>query len=204
MMLTGNSTKDTIARAARQYTEIGWPVFAESYIEDLTCSVCQIAHTTDESMESCSCLRCHGVFSATADRKLVREMFRGIPRPILNIRTGAVSGLVAIEITSPVGVQTAARLDRAGLLPNTVTARTGGGGGYLIYKHPGGYVPSVRDGLGPGVHVHGENGWFMAPPTRNPRNGSIITWLSGKAEKPVVEPHPRIISNISERFASAA
>lgn len=204
MMLTGKSSKPLIYRAARQYAEIGWPVWVKSYDEDLTCLVCQIAHTTAEAMEACTCLRCHGVYSATTDLKTVREMFRGIPRSIVNIRTGSVSGLVAIEISSPVGVRTAGKLEAADLLPNTSTVMTGGGGGYLLYKHPGGYIPSGRDLLGPGVHLHGENGSFMAPPTRNPHNGTVLTWLSGKAEKPTVELHSRILNSLAERFASAA
>lgn len=180
-MITGNfsASKRRMYRSAKLYAFMGWPVFVQSYTDD-----------TD--------------FEPTTDISQIRHMFQLINKPLLCVSTGAVSGLVAIEVSAPVGRQTAFHLEKAGLLPNTLTALTGSGGGYLIYKHPGFYIGSEKHALGPGVHLHGDGGHIQAPSSRNRHSGQVIEWLGGKPFKPTTEVHPRLLNNISERFASAA
>jgi putative DNA primase/helicase len=180
-MISGNfsESKRRIFRAAKLYASMGWPVFVQSYTDDWE-------------------------FEPTTDELQIRQMFCLVQKPLLYIATGSVSGLVAVEVSAPVGRLTAFHLEKAGLLPNTLTALTGSGAGYLIYKHPGFYVSSEKHALGAGVHIHGEGGFIQAPSSRNRFNGKVIEWLGGKPYQPTVELHPRLINRISKRFSSAA
>ena len=43
-------------------------------------------------------MTCHGFYAATLDRDRVRSMLARLPRGLVAIRTGAVSGLVGIDV----------------------------------------------------------------------------------------------------------
>ncbi|WP_327585026.1 bifunctional DNA primase/polymerase [Nonomuraea sp. NBC_00507] len=175
-----SEAKRQLLRAAKEYAALGWPVFVQSYTEDVS-------------------------FLATTDEDEIRTMFKEVSKPLLCIRTGAASGLAAVEITAPAGLVTAHKLDMAGVLPDTLTALTGGGGGYLLYQHPqDGLVPSGSNLLGPGVHLHGDGAYIQAPPSRNRNNGQLITWHGDKAHRPATPLNPRLLTTVRERLVRAA
>jgi hypothetical protein len=110
-----SSSKRAIFSAAKDYAGIGWPVF-QSNSQELTCFVCVISHTTPKSRFSCTCLYCHGVYSATTNLAKIQTMVKEVSEPIPCIVTGEISGPVVVEFAATDGIRTAVHLTQAGML----------------------------------------------------------------------------------------
>jgi len=113
-------------------------------------------------------------------RRQVATWFRDNPGANLGIVTGAVSGLVVLDIDIDHGgedsVQALER--RHGAIPATVEARTGGGGRHLYFRHPGAIVPN-KVGVAPGMDLRGDGGLVVAPPSMHP-SGRQYEWRAGR------------------------
>jgi hypothetical protein len=111
----------------------------------------------------------------------LRKWLRRHPDANLAIVTGAVSGLVVLDVDPRHGgVASLARWERDhGALPRTVEVRTGGGGRHLYFAHPGGEVRN-RVGLAPGLDLRGDGGVVVAPPSLHP-SGRRYRWVRGRA-----------------------
>lgn len=113
-------------------------------------------------------------------RRQVETWFRQNPGANVGIVTGTVSGLVVLDIDPAHGgdesIQAFER--RYGGIPNTVEARTGGGGRHLYFRHPGGLVPS-KVGLAPGIDLRGDGGLVVAPPSIHP-SGRHYEWKASR------------------------
>jgi hypothetical protein len=104
-----------------------------------------------------------------ADEAEVRAWYRSFPGANVGIVTGAVSGLVVVDIDpGHGGDESLSALERAhGPLPRTIEASTGGGGRHVYFRHPGGVVHN-RAGLAPGIDLRGDGGYVVAPPSVHP------------------------------------
>jgi hypothetical protein len=92
----------------------------------------------------------------------------------IGIVTGAVSGLVVVDLDGPAG-QAAFAERCGGVLPDTPMVRTGRGL-HLYFAHPGGRVPnSVR--VLPQVDVRGDGGMVVAPPSVH-SSGAVYEWVA--------------------------
>lgn len=104
--------------------------------------------------------------SERAQPEQIRSWFTQFPNANIAVATGAVSGIVVIDIEregSPAGY------------PATVSSRTGGGGWHLYYKHPGIRIKnSVRD-LAPFTDVRGDGGYVVLPPSLH-ASGERYEW----------------------------
>ena len=116
-----------------------------------------------------------------ADADQVRAWYARSPQANLGIVTGAVSGLVVLDIDPKHGGDASlAELEhRHGPLPRTLEAVSGGGGRHLYFAHPGAPVPN-RAGLAPGIDVRGDGGMIVAPPSVHP-SGARYIWKAGHA-----------------------
>jgi Bifunctional DNA primase/polymerase, N-terminal len=172
------SQAETLAAAAG-YIATGWRVFVLSSSKKpvALCDWCRDRHVTPEQMEACRCLTCHGFHAATADPGRAAAMIARHPRGLLAIRTGAESGLAVLDVDAPAGLATMRALIRDGLMPRTVTQRTGGGGYHALYAHPGVRIPSIPGGAGDHVDVKGDGGYIVAAPSVHPRTGQAYRWL---------------------------
>lgn len=110
----------------------------------------------------------------------LESWWRRWPRSNLGVVTGAVSGLVVIDIDPRHGGDvTLAELEAFhGTVPPTVEALTGGGGRHLYFRHPGLEVPSRP--LAQGLDVKGDGGLVVAPPSVH-RSGRTYRWKTGRA-----------------------
>jgi hypothetical protein len=108
----------------------------------------------------------------------VGEWFRRWPDANVAVVTGAVSGLVVLDIdVQHGGAESLSRLTQAhGPLPPTIEAVTGGGGRHLYFAHPGGTLHN-RVGVEPGIDVRGDGGYVVAPPSLHP-SGRRYCWSS--------------------------
>jgi hypothetical protein len=142
------SVKQMMQRAALEYLELGW-------------SVIPIRHRDKRPA-----IRWQEFQQRRASQSEVRAWFRERPDNNVGIVTGAISGLVVLDIDPGHGGEDSlARLLREhGPLPQTVEARTGGGGRHVYFAHPGGVVRN-KVGLAPGIDVRGDGGCVVAPPS---------------------------------------
>ena len=113
---------------------------------------------------------------ATEDE--IRVWYRRWPRANVGIVTGALSGLVVLDVDPRHGGGDALfELERLhGSLPGTVEAVTGGGGRHIYFKHPGGVVRNLV-ALASGLDLRGDGGLVVAPPSIHP-SGRRYVWES--------------------------
>lgn len=110
----------------------------------------------------------------------IRRWFASWPDANLGIVTGAVSGLIVLDIDPKHGGDDSLRRLEAlhGPLSATVAAVTGGGGRHLYFAHPGGVVRN-RAGLAQGIDLRGDGGYVVVPPSRHP-SGRFYEWEAGR------------------------
>jgi hypothetical protein len=114
-------------------------------------------------------------------RSEVQDWFRRWPTSNVGIVTGAVSGLVVLDIDVRHGGDESldALIQEHGRLPHTVEAITGGGGRHIYFAHPGGELPN-KVGLAPGIDLRADGGYVVAPPSVH-GTGKIYAWAEGHA-----------------------
>lgn len=134
----------------------------------------------------------------------VREWFERWPRANLGVVTGGVSGIVVLDVDAGHGGEAglAALEAEHGSLPDTVEARSGGGGRHLYFAHPGGTIPN-RVGLRDGLDVRGDGGCVVMPPSVHP-SGRRYEWAKGRSpEARGVAPLPDWLRSLLRRRGPA-
>lgn len=122
----------------------------------------------------------NGLSGATTDEQQIRDWWQMWPQANIGLVTGAISGLVVIDIDPRHGgAETFKALTQQhGELSEKVWANTGGGGWHLIFQHPGVRIRNNQSGkLGVGVDVRGDGGYIVAPPSLH-ASGKCYTWGS--------------------------
>lgn len=110
----------------------------------------------------------------------VRRWFERWPSANLSVVTGAISGIVVLDVDPRHGGEESLKrlvLSHAEL-PETVEAVTGGGGRHIYFKHPGFEVRN-RVGLLPGLDLRGDGGVIIVPPLIHP-SGKPYRWRKGR------------------------
>lgn len=109
----------------------------------------------------------HGLHDATRDPAEIAASWSRCPDAGVAIRTGAVSGLVVLDVDGDDGHDRLHELERAhGELPRTASVHTPRGGQHLYFQHPGHEVRNSASRLGPALDVRGDGGYVVAPPSR--------------------------------------
>jgi hypothetical protein len=106
---------------------------------------------------------------ATTKEAVIRAWFNVKPDANVSIVTGPESGIFVLDIDPRSGGEDTIEemCKKHDVLPDTPTFFTGSGGYHLLFKHPGGYIPTKSE-VGPGVDIRGNGGQIIAPPSRNP------------------------------------
>jgi hypothetical protein len=188
--------RDELLDAGRRYIARGWPVFVlgPSKRPVANCARCRVAGD-DHDREACTCLVCHGFYAAALDPDRLAAQLEVTPRGLLAIRTGAVSGLVGIDIDPRHG----GTVDQA-TMPPTACVHSGGDGWHLYYRHPGTPVMSRPMPGRAGVDVKADGGYLVAPPSLHPATGRAYRWLDDR--DPVEMPSPLLAAVMPEPAAS--
>jgi hypothetical protein len=175
--------------AALAAAEQGWPVFmlGRSKRPVANCQSCHLA--TDHDPATCGHLTCHGFYAATTDPARVAAIIAAVPRGQLAVRTGAISGLLVVDVDPAHGGTTSMhQLLTEGLLPRTRRVITGSGGQHLYYRHPGHPVPSRPMPGRRGIDIKADGGYVVLPPSIHHRTGLPYRWATttgpGTAEMP--------------------
>jgi hypothetical protein len=151
--------------AALAYAAEGWPVFLLSPGEKTPATR-------------------HGCLEATCDRNQIDAWWEAVPTGNIGLATGAVSGLVVVDVDAKAGKRGDRTLvefvrDR-GPIPWTRETLTPSGGAHLVFALPPGVeIRNSRDRVGPGIDVRGEGGYIVAPPSVLP--GGAYAWLDAGA-----------------------
>lgn len=156
-----------------------------------------------QTYEACGCLHCHSFYRSSTDPEVITGSWESRPAGLLAVATGLRSGVVVLDFDchegGADGMAVLARLKKAGLLPQTVTTRSGGGGIHLYYRYPDGVaVPSTI--LEPGVDVQSDGKLVLAPPAQK-TGKKAYSWYPGRApwEQSIADMHPEILDRILVR-----
>jgi hypothetical protein len=160
--MTGAAMNDRLA-AALEYLGRGWSVLPV------------------EPRGKRPLVRWRALEQRAASAKTIRQWFDATPDANIGIVTGAISGIVVVDVDKRHGGdESLALLERAhGALPPTVEVLTGGGGRHLYFRHPG-VVLTNRVNLWPGIDLRGDGGCIVAPPSIHP-SGLLYAWAGGRA-----------------------
>jgi putative DNA primase/helicase len=99
----------------------------------------------------------------------------------IGLVTGQRTNLVALDIdANKHGYESLRDLeDKHGILPDTTTAATGGGGRHYLFQYPAGIVIPTKGNIRPGLDVRGEGGQIVAPPSYHDAGHRRYSWMPG-------------------------
>jgi len=141
-----------------------------------------------------------GVYDATTDEAQIAAWWQRRPWANVAIATGAVSGIVALDVdVNKDGPESLRDLERQhGPLPDTPISLTGGGGLHAIFSHPGGTVQN-KVGIASGLDVRGDGGYIVAPPSLH-ASGARYHWdLAADPETTPIASLPGWLATIAAR-----
>ena len=98
----------------------------------------------------------------------IRRWYRQWPHAGIGLATGALSGVVVVDIDGDHAAGLELLRKHGVELPPTGTVTTGRGGVHLWYAHPGGGVPTDKKIVTDGklqIDLRGDGGFAVAPPT---------------------------------------
>ena len=170
--------------AALSYAQRGWFVFPCHTVCDGGCS-CRRANCGSPGKHP---RIAGGLNAASADPEAISRWWTRWPSANVAIRTGAVSGLVVVDIDPDHGGVATLRelVDSHGPLTRGPVVRTGSGGWHAYFRHPGQKVRnSAGTRLGAGVDVRADGGYVIAPPSRH-ASGRQYRW-DATDEPPVLD-----------------
>lgn len=178
--MSSGTGKNKLLMSALWYAERkGWPVLALHSIKDgvCTCKKGKDCNTAGKHPRYHSDLAPNGALSATADPKLIQEIWKRWPRANVGIACGEKSfdaldidikgnGFETIEFTTK----------EFGALPPTIKQVTGSGGQQQFFKFTGRINNSVR--FAPGLDTRSTGGLVVAPPSIH-LSGNRYSWVDG-------------------------
>lgn len=203
----------TMLDSALAYAAIGWKVFPIYAPDD----------GPPDSPHRCSCgddcgspakhpMTVNGLKDATADAEIIRGWWKRWPTASIGVATGAASGIVVLDNDPRHGGNESLEkvMDEFGELPETVEAKTGGGGSHYIFAHPGRYVKNSVGANGwvkmPGLDIRGDGGYIVAAPSlhicgaayawaqlASPHEispAAMPQWLLDRMDRPAPKPAP--------------
>lgn len=185
MAINTRQAPDPMKQAAQRYAAQGWRIHPVHYIrEDMHCSCGQ---------KPCLDAGKHPYFKDWPERASNTELeVMGIwdrfKHANIALATGQGSNVVVIDVDiksdgDSQGIESFARLTAMlGTLPDTLMARSGGGGWHYFFLWPGRAVPNATGGKKggrleefKGVDVRGDGGYLLLPPS-NHYTGGVYRW----------------------------
>jgi len=159
---------ERLREAAVAYAERGWHVLPLWWPTRTGDCACGLGDCESAGKHPIRRLVPHGLRDATDAMETVAAWWRSLPSANVAIRTGAESGVVALDVDGQAG-----RLALRGLVASHAPfeawwVRTGSGGWHAYFAHPGRTVPNSAGQLGDGLDVRGDGGYVVAPPSRHP------------------------------------
>ncbi len=192
-----------LIETALAYAGFGWPVLPLTWITPEGRCSCGRPNDEKNHKPGKHPLTETGFHDATTDAEQIRRWWQRWPQANIGVRTGKESGLVVLDVDSyKGGDETIKKYD----VPETLRAKTGGGGWHHFYRYPDvGVVGCTVEKLGPGLDTKADGGYVVAPPSNHLQGEYRFTPL-GPAPDPDVRksqmaPCPPWILALSHRGA---
>lgn len=169
--------QSSVLAEAQKYIDAGWHVFPVHGIGDDGVCSCGNARCSDKGKHP-ACSR--GLKEASTDVKKIKEWFSGA-KVVRNIAvvTGELSGITVLDIDigeGKLGDVTWAELTKEHGEPQTLMAKTGGGGMHVLFKYNSA-LKTASNVLGKGVDCRNDGGYIVVPPSRH-RSGTPYQWIN--------------------------
>ncbi|SUS08663.1 hypothetical protein DF3PA_350013 [Candidatus Defluviicoccus seviourii] len=199
LMATAGAPAEAVAGADFLATRPGWQAPApQRPVSALTRAACRYAHDLGFAVFPMSRdkrpLVKGGFLAASRDCEQLEMWFERWPDALVAAATGALSGIVVLDLDAKGGKNGLDALRAAGVtLPRSWLARSPSGGCHLYFAHPGEPVPSrasVRL-FGrelPGVDTRGDGGAIIVPTP-----GTGYGWTERRPGACDLAPFPRVI-----------
>jgi hypothetical protein len=111
-----------------------------------------------------------GFWDATVGEHEILAWWGRWPQANVAIPTGEPSGLMVLDVDSGEGPKSLRKLElEVGRAPETLWARTGGGGEHLFFRYPTKPAREARNSqglLGPGLDVRAQGGYVLVAPSQ--------------------------------------
>jgi putative DNA primase/helicase len=143
----------------------------------------------------------HGVKDATKDPSKIEAWWRRHPDANIGLRVGG--GYCVIDVDGQEGFDSLRTLERKlGALPETLRARTGGGGEHRFFLVPSDIaIPNRVGKLGERLDVRSGNGYVVAPPSLH-ASGQRYKWIEPSA--PIAALPPQWLGALTSRASGGA
>jgi len=153
----------TNLEAAIKYAEKGWPVFP--------CSVSKQPLMSKE-------MGGNGVLDATTDTEQITKWWTEHPYASIGMATGPGSGLWVLDIDQPNGPENLQNIERKyGVLPETLTQKTGGGGLQYFFTWNGHEIRNSSSKVSKNIDIRGNGGYVILPPSSHPSKNKY-QWIT--------------------------
>ena len=139
-----------------------------------------------------------GYKAGTKNPDQIRAIWERHPDSNLGIATGAISGIVVMDLDSA-EAEGELRILCGGYVPETLTHNTGRGK-HLVFQCPPVAIQS-RVGVRPKLDVRAEGGLIAAPPSVHPERGTVYTVVD--AEAPIAPLPPMLLLALTEKPGAA-
>lgn len=170
-ILPNDEAQNQVLQAALECQERGWSIIPLHAVRNGRCT-CGRADCDKPGKHSPIKWKKYQTQQATADE--IKTWWQKWPWTNVGIVTGAISGLLVLDIDGPEGADAVAGRD----LPSTVIAETGGGGWHYYFRYPEGGNITNRIALLPHVNIRADGGYVVAPESIH-RSGQKYSWLPG-------------------------
>jgi hypothetical protein len=131
----------------------------------------------------------HGFKDATVDGATIRAWWRKWPDAGIGIPTGVASGWLVLDVDPRHGghASLVELIEQHGNLPDTLEAKTGGGGYHIIFEYPElAEIGLARGRLPEGLDVRGEGGYIVVAPSLH-KSGRRYSWRNDFQPAPAPE-----------------
>lgn len=177
------STTPALLEAALAYAAAGLAVLP---LHDTTAGACSCGRDCEAPGKHPRTR--HGIDDASSDPLVIAGWWQRWPTANVGVRTGAVSGVVVLDVDPRHGGTRTLddRKRQHGPLPRTAQVLTGSGGWHFYFTHPGGTEPNTAGRFGDGLDTRGDGGYVVAPPSVH-LSGNPYKWLHPLDEASPVE-----------------
>jgi len=165
-----------VAEAARDYARRGWSVVPVHTLRDGRCSC---GRRDCPAVAKHPRTRWEASMREPASGEQVAAWWRRWPDANIAVATGCVSGVAVLDVDPRSGGDDVLRSleERWGALPETLEARSGGGGRHVWFAVEEDLPSAV---LAPGLELKAERGAVIAPPSLH-ASGERYSWAPGRS-----------------------